>query len=425
MAIRTTPAIERDKFQIPVVNWDRFAKEIGRISRKSEKLGHGTIDYMVYGRDVKEIDGNKVDVYEVHVPYDQPLIAGWELVAVLDHTSEGNIVRPTCEEILPDHYRNNSFCEHCGINRRRNTTYVLKKDGEFKQVGSTCLEDFTGDSCAANVAAYAELISSLREVCAHYRNINFKYTLFLSDFLATCIHVIAKHGWVSSKQAYDMGCLSSKSIALQTIGTKVDAADYDKANKVIDWARNLTDADTATDYMHNLFVAAKSDIISKEVFGIVASMPVAYDRYIGRKNQKTENIGDMTGILALFDKAKQSKLKFPAFVLPVGEDTIRLSLAGQTAKFPGSVNVTSEGSFETRSWYGRIVSDGNFHASAKSNSDIVDTLKRFADDPETVAAEMGKLTGRCVVCNKGLTDPRSAEVGYGKVCAKKLGWKWG
>ena len=86
---------------------------------------------MVYGRDVKEIDGNKVDVYEVHVPYDQPLIAGWELVWFWI-TLEGNIVRPTCEEILPDHYRNNSFCEHCGINRRRNTTYVLKKDGEFK-----------------------------------------------------------------------------------------------------------------------------------------------------------------------------------------------------------------------------------------------------------------------------------------------------
>ena len=218
-----------------------------------------------------------------------------------------------------------------------------------------------------------------------------------------------------------MGCLSSKSIALQTIGTKVDAADYDKANKVIDWARNLTDADTATDYMHNLFVAAKSDIISKEVFGIVASMPVAYDRYIGRKNQKTENIGDMTGILALFDKAKQSKLKFPLLSsCQLVKILSALSLCWSDCQVSGSVNVTSEGLSKLRSWYGRIVSDGNFHASAKSNSDIVDTLKRFADDPETVAAEMGKLTGRCVVCNKGLTDPRSAEVGMVRSARRSL-----
>lgn len=37
------------------------------------------------------------------------------------------------------------MCNHCGTNRNRTSTYLLQSDdGEVKQVGSNCLEAFTG-----------------------------------------------------------------------------------------------------------------------------------------------------------------------------------------------------------------------------------------------------------------------------------------
>lgn len=41
------------------------------------------------------------------------------------------------------------------------------------------------------------------------------------------------------------------------------------------------------------------------------------------------------------------------------------------------------------------------------------------------AAALGKLTERCVFCNRKLTDGRSTDVGYGPDCADREGLPWG
>lgn len=41
-------------------------------------------------------------------------------------------------------------------------------------------------------------------------------------------------------------------------------------------------------------------------------------------------------------------------------------------------------------------------------------------DPERAAVEHGKLSGRCAVCSRDLTDPESIERGIGPVCADKF-----
>lgn len=41
------------------------------------------------------------------------------------------------------------------------------------------------------------------------------------------------------------------------------------------------------------------------------------------------------------------------------------------------------------------------------------------------AARFGHLTGACVFCSRKLTDERSVSVGYGPVCAERVGLPWG
>lgn len=92
---------------------------------------------------------------------------------------------------------------------------------------------------------------------------------------------------------------------------------------------------------------------------------------------------------------------------------------------PGSINVAQE--YKGGFWYGRIHRDGNFEPCQRIEqpTSLVPALKAFAADPARVAAEHGKLTGKCCFCNSALTDPRSTAVGYGKTCASHFGLPWG
>lgn len=152
------------------------------------------------------------------------------------------------------------------------------------------------------------------------------------------------------------------------------------------------------------------------------------------------DVGELTGIIALFDRARQS-LKTPAVVLNVPElahlnegGGIRISVASERAKFPGSLNVTALdrtilGDYgPSRAWYGRVHTDGRFECSGRAANDVVaiaGKLAAFAADPAGVAAEYGRLTGCCCFCNRPLKDERSTAVGYGKVCATRFGLAWG
>lgn len=141
-------------------------------------------------------------------------------------------------------------------------------------------------------------------------------------------------------------------------------------------------------------------------------------------------IGSMSGIISLFDRAK-AHLKFPAIILSCTAGTLRINVASAQSKFPGSINVTAferDPTTGRRDWYGRVYRDGRYEPSGKAGpslSVIAARLIEFAMNPARVAAEHGRLTGRCCFCNIALSDARSTDVGYGKICAKRYGLPWG
>jgi hypothetical protein len=147
----------------------------------------------------------------------------------------------------------------------------------------------------------------------------------------------------------------------------------------------------------------------------------------GPAPQKSIAVGSMQPLVALFAKAKEH-LKRPAVVLEAdGVGEIRLSEAGQRARVPGSINVTTPGPFGERVWYGRVTVDGFFQPTNKVAvpEPLVEAIRVFAADPVGQAARHGHLTGRCCFCNRKLEDERSTAVGYGPICADHFGLPWG
>lgn len=137
-------------------------------------------------------------------------------------------------------------------------------------------------------------------------------------------------------------------------------------------------------------------------------------------------VGDLKGVMELFDRAAK-KLKSPAIVIQIADIELRLNVAGSRARAPGTVNVASNDGWGDSKWFGRILQSGEFEASPRepTPAGLIEGLARFAAHPAEVAAEHGRLTGKCCFCNTGLTDPRSTEVGYGPTCAKNYGLAWG
>jgi hypothetical protein len=149
-----------------------------------------------------------------------------------------------------------------------------------------------------------------------------------------------------------------------------------------------------------------------------------------REPRKIADVGNLAGVMALFNKAKQH-LKFPAIVLSVPEinETIRINVAGDRAKVPGSLNVVNKERVDAQDrkvWYGRVHQDGRFEQAHNDQvGAVANRLREFAADPAKVASEHGRLTGRCCFCHLPLKDERSTAVGYGSTCASHFGLPWG
>lgn len=131
---------------------------------------------------------------------------------------------------------------------------------------------------------------------------------------------------------------------------------------------------------------------------------------------------DFPKLVALFERAREH-LKFPSIVLH--DDTvggIKVHVAGERAKHPGSLTVVTA---HSREWLGRVHKDGTFSFKQSTPKTVIDLLRRFAVDPAGEAARYGRLHGVCCFCGRPLKDERSTVVGYGPVCARHFGLAWG
>lgn len=133
----------------------------------------------------------------------------------------------------------------------------------------------------------------------------------------------------------------------------------------------------------------------------------------------TAEIDNVAGIVALLNKGRTS-LKNPKISFFALDQHLQLTIAGDRARCPGSINVCEA---DGDGWFGRIHQDGKFEPSrrvtAETTTAITAALQAFAADPQGVALAYGRRTGNCCFCCKPLVDPVSVHVGYGPICAKR------
>ncbi len=187
---------------------------------------------------------------------------------------------------------------------------------------------------------------------------------------------------------------------------------------------NLADIRLVRERASGEFVGSVCDQFARR--GALSPKQWAAVNRIADDIRKPKIVLDFAAIIVVFEVALAAGLKYPkvALLTALGNPVV-LSRAGNQARLPGTINVTDGGPYGDNKWYGRIEMDGTFKPSRDCPDDVVTLLQEFSDDPVSVAAAYGKITGNCCFCRRKLTDQRSTDVGYGPVCAERFGLAWG
>lgn len=149
-------------------NLTRLEKKLATIQGKCRKYGC-EFNYKQVGEEFRTItteEGEKITARFILVEAEGVAkVNGWEFVAVIEHNNPTNVIRAfrTEYEVPERYYTSAPVCEHCNSKRNRKDTYLIRniETGEFKQVGKSCLKDFTNGLDAEAVARYISWFDEL------------------------------------------------------------------------------------------------------------------------------------------------------------------------------------------------------------------------------------------------------------------------
>lgn len=134
---------------------------------------------------------------------------------------------------------------------------------------------------------------------------------------------------------------------------------------------------------------------------------------------------DFKPIQDLFDTASQRLKRVKIKTQDATGQAVVFNRAGANSKYAGQIMITDGQPFGQNKFFGRIDVTGEFFATRAATQQVCEAVEEFSNDPAGAAGRYGRLTGGCSFCNHGLKDDRSLAVGYGPVCARNFGLKWG
>lgn len=262
---------------------------IAKMNKKAEKLGLSGIDVSMIERNVQikqVVNGRTVvmvkSVIDMNLSAEVLKYGNYEHIATLDHTvGDMPMVKTVPNKMMPIKYQSaGSGCDHCGISRKRNNTFIFKDDDDYKQVGSTCLKEFFGIDPIADLNWFADLYDfDDDDYVGGGSGAEFTNTTVLSFALA----VVNVYGYVSGKSAKESGdMLSTADRVRLMIGARGVADVWENAEKLEVFAEELIKWGLShytddSDYAHNMRIILDRGHTGSKYYGYLVSVISAYN----------------------------------------------------------------------------------------------------------------------------------------------------
>lgn len=301
------------RYNIPVENIEELRKQATRIQKKAENHGCEII-YKEVGEFTEEVEdeerGTIIRKYIVVEAEGEAKVNGWVFAGTIEHTAHGNILRSISNEHkIPERYKDaEPYCEHCHTKRARKDTYVVfnEETGEFKQVGKSCLKEYTNGLSLEMAAMILQWLSEVEKHCNLGSGISRKEYFDVKNISKYFVETMRKYGWANSSWGAD----STKSRAMdfyrydrgacwseydkKRIKNMIDEVDFDKNHttdeyieSALNWAKSWDNKEW-NDYRENLRIIANMDCCEYRHLGYLASLYMAYDKEMEREIKKME-----------------------------------------------------------------------------------------------------------------------------------------
>lgn len=302
------------QYAILKANMERLTKKLIQIQKKCRKYGCD-FHFAEVGEEFRKIKtetGYIQNVRFVLVEVEgKAIVNGWKFIATVEHTANGNIIRSAYDEEVPvRYYTSQPVCEHCQSRRYRKDTFIVMNEetGEFKQVGKSCLADFTHGMSAEGVASYIALFDELikgeapmesgwgeryfdtaeflQYVAETIRGFGYRkndpYSFECSTRDRASDYLVLNHG--GFRGPYDKTTRERLQEEMERVSFNPDRPEIVKlAADARNWA---IQQEETNNYMHNLITACKLDHVTHKHFGILASLFPAYDRELEYQARK-------------------------------------------------------------------------------------------------------------------------------------------
>jgi len=312
-------------YTIPVSQIDQFVKAIKALGKRATRLGAPEVVYQIL-EGSKRVESKTVNVTEIVEGESFPGRSNTYAVEVVDVQVSTTPVRfngysfVASSEIvdspagktavfhgidtdrIPLRYRTlGTVCEHCQINRNRKNIYIVTNGSEFKQVGSSCLQDFLGSNSPENVAsifAFQSLINiTLKDASddcfERSYGMGSSVAIPYREALALAIRVFKGQGYISYNDSNDQ---FSKNFGKDT-NSKI-MREWDRDSDEIypttdDAAIDKLDAWIAAqdegDFFRTVHAYREVDIVSMKGMGVIACLPMLMERQVAREIEANLN----------------------------------------------------------------------------------------------------------------------------------------
>ena len=295
------------RYFIPESAIDSLETKLATIRRKCAKYGC-EFSYSRIGETFKKVDiydeegrWTKVTIKAIEVEVSGTAIAesGWRLAGKIEHLETGNVIHSFGDATIPDWYRSASpRCEHCNSDRHRKETYVLyhAENNSWKQVGSSCLKDFTGYVSAEMAAAIASVYTLVERVAEDRIHIERSPKYFeIESVMCYAIECVKHWGYHKAEEGHaatrnQVIDLMHKHMKLPaSIGSVTfDPMSTTNLQTFKDMRSRLLALNANDDYTNNLQVFLKAEDVPENGLGIVVSAVPYYNNLIAREAEQNK-----------------------------------------------------------------------------------------------------------------------------------------
>ena len=295
------------RYFIPVNRLDNLKKKLNRINKKNPGIiQYGEIGEVVLKQSLKEefFNGKYTELADagvVHIKCMEVEVEGtyklndWQFAATLQHTENGNIIRNISNKELPLRFRDAECkCEHCNRIRNRKDTYIVynSKSDEYKQVGKSCLKDYTGLDSEVIASAMSFISEVILKEEYETLEIDFGsgcYSFDTSYIQAIAYYYVSKFGY--NKQSESNSTVKGMISELTSTDSKIgDVGKYQKSIQSIldDITKYAKSLEGVSEFIYNCKIAWLNEYTEYRNFVFIAFFVKMYIEYQA-KNKNVNN----------------------------------------------------------------------------------------------------------------------------------------